>query len=394
MHPFRLVRRQPIAQWAVGRISMHGWLTIVASLVSLAAFPIFGWHGLLALATMGGTLTIIACILSSGSAQLTASVHTSAKRVTEGEPLSIVLSIRNESGKPTTGMQAILPINDIRAWVALPPLAPQHSHQTTVHLTTLSRTALRIGPLQIRKGDPFGLMQQTMHLSEAITVFVHPTIIRLQPPCTGNPHDYDGDPCSNTVDSSTDFRGLRAYITGDDIRGIHWLSTAKTGNLMMRQYEMTRQDDTCITLDINPHHYANAEEFELAVSAYASIGMRCLALDHPLLVHAGAVHSQPNASMTFLDESCTIVPAHDASHDYVADTLRHTPSASRYWLITGSLHDREQLERSAACLPIDSICMAICASCSGNRSIRHLKNVTLITISELRDMRSLAGDIP
>ena len=67
-----------------------------------------------------------------------------------------------------------------------------------------------------------------------------------------------------------DFFGLREYEVGDDLRRVHWRSTARTGELMLRQDEMPWEARSTILLDTRPstHH---GESFERAVEIAASL---------------------------------------------------------------------------------------------------------------------------
>ena len=106
--------------------------------------------------------------------------------------------------------------------------------------------------MRIRKGDPFGLVRHEKELADRITVFIHPRTVRLDTLNAGVPRDLEGQPSGQIVDDDLDFYGLREYEPGDDVRNVHWLSSAKTGTLMIRQYEATRRTDTSVTISVNP----------------------------------------------------------------------------------------------------------------------------------------------
>jgi uncharacterized protein (DUF58 family) len=74
--------------------------------------------------------------------------------------------------------------------------------------------------------------------------------------------------------SGEDFYGLRAYEVGDDLRRVHWPSTARLGDLMIRQHEMPWQGRATVLLDVRAGVHT-AESLELAVSAAASIVTAC-----------------------------------------------------------------------------------------------------------------------
>ncbi|MBV8297311.1 MAG: DUF58 domain-containing protein, partial [Acidimicrobiia bacterium] len=67
---------------------------------------------------------------------------------------------------------------------------------------------------------------------------------------------------------------LRAYEVGDDLRRVHWPSTARLDELMIRQNEMPWQARVTVLLDVR-HRAHTGESLELAVSAAASIVAAC-----------------------------------------------------------------------------------------------------------------------
>ena len=159
-----------------------------------------------------------------------------------------------------------------------------------MEFTAVSRAVLPIGPLSIRKGDPFGLIRHEKKLVDQINVFIHPQTVLLSTLNAGIPRDLEGQPSGEIVDDDLDFYGLREYEPGDDVRNVHWLSSAKTGSLMIRQYEATRRTDTALTISVNPDDYIDSQEFELAVSVHTSIGVQCLQQNRPVTAHAGSTH--------------------------------------------------------------------------------------------------------
>ena len=106
------------------------------------------------------------------------------------------------------------------------------------------------------------------------------TCIRARSPIaalsTGFIRDLEGSPTRDLTVSDIAFHALREYVPGDDRRFIHWRSSAKTGTFMVRQFEETRRSRLMVLLDLDAGAYADDAEFELAVSAAASVGARAI----------------------------------------------------------------------------------------------------------------------
>ncbi|MFR5004337.1 MAG: DUF58 domain-containing protein [Bifidobacterium dentium] len=131
-------------------------------------------------------------------------------------------------------------------------LAAGQSRQTTVEFTAVSRAVRPSARYPSAKATPFGLIRHEKKLVDQINVFIHPQTVLLNALNAGIPRDLEGQPSGEIVDDDLDFYGLREYEPGDDVRNVHWLSSAKTGSLMIRQYEATRRTDTALTISVNP----------------------------------------------------------------------------------------------------------------------------------------------
>ena len=142
-------------------------------------------------------------------------------------------------------------------------------------------------------------------------MYIHPDIVPLHTLHAGIIRDLEGNPSDDLVNDDLSFFGLREYEYGDDVRNVHWLSTAKTGTLMIRQFEATRRTDSSVSLDVAAFSYASAEEFELAVSVFASIGVQCVserrALYAAYLGKLGDERALPELMRAASDDRCGYV---------------------------------------------------------------------------------------
>lgn len=380
----RAVRR--IRRFFASYVSPLGWAVTGAGIACLIAFPFLGWYELLVFGIVAMVMMLAAIVLSLGNTRFHASIAVSNHRVTVGDTVSVIVGIDNTGRTPTTTARGYLPIGDAHERFNIPMLAPGQSKQTDVEFRTVSRAILPIGPLRIRKGDPFGLVRHEKELADRITVFIHPRTVRLDTLNAGVPRDLEGQPSGQIVDDDLDFYGLREYEPGDDVRNVHWLSSAKTGTLMIRQYEATRRTDTSMTLDVTPQDYVSQEEFEMAVSVHASLGVQCLKQDRPLQTHAGSAHDTPKFPMGFLDDCSAITPRTDDNPNLVESTLRHSPDSSFYFFTVGSLKQLDHIKRMVLALPKSATCLVLQTSPGDVRAIKHFTDFTLATVGSLDDL--------
>lgn len=332
-------------------VSPLGWAVTGLAIASLIAFTILSWHELLTMAIVFACMMVAAIMLSLGNTSFTATIDVSSRRVTVSDTVKVDVCVDNPGRTPTTSARGDLPIGDSHERFAIPMLAAGQSRQTTVEFTAVSRAVLPVGPLSIRKGDPFGLVRHEKKLADQINVFIHPKTVMLNTLNAGIPRDLEGHPSGEIVDDDLDFYGLREYEPGDDVRNVHWLSSAKTGALMIRQYEATRRTDTALTISVNPDDYVSSDEFELAVSVHASIGVQCLLQNRPVTSHAGTEHIMPRNSTEFLDGCSVISPDISDNPNLAQTTLAHAPDSSFYYITVGRLKNIDEIKHMALALP-------------------------------------------
>ena len=364
---------------------------VVIGIVCAAGFPLVRWHELLAIAAVALMMILCAIVLSLGNTGFKASIAVSRRRVTVGDDVHVTVDIDNPGRTPTTTARGDLPLGEAHERFGIPMLAPGQSKQTDIEFTTVSRAVLTVGPLNIRKGDPFGLVRHEKALAERITVYIHPNIVRLNTLNAGVARDLEGQPSGQIVDDDLDFYGLREYEPGDDVRNVHWLSSAKTGSLMIRQYEATRRTDTALTISVNPDDYIDSQEFELAVSVHASIGVQCLQQNRPVTAHAGSTHAIPRNATEFLDGCSGIDPDIDDNPNLAQTTLEHAPDASFYFFTVGRLKTIDDIKHMVLALPRSATCVVLQAATGQPRAIKRYSDFTLATVGDLNDLPMIMG---
>lgn len=142
------------------------------------------------------------------------------------------------------------------------------------------RGRFRIGPLLVRSLDPFGLARNDMAFATTTEIAVTPRIHelgRLQAGVAGASAEWHSARAGLV---GQDDVLVREYRRGDDVRRVHWRSTARVGELMVRREEQSWQPSTRLLLDNRRWAHAgqgSKGSFEWAVSAAASAGTTLLA---------------------------------------------------------------------------------------------------------------------
>jgi uncharacterized protein (DUF58 family) len=194
-----------------------------------------------------------------------------------GEGFTERFTVRNRSRLP-------LPYCEVRDLTRIPGYAPGRacalnpggSVSWTARGVFTRRGKISFGPLEARFGDPFGLFPRTLRHRGAASVTVYPAIHPIEavlgPVWTGG--SLGELQHGRALDLPPQASSIREYSPEDGLNRIHWLSTARTGRLMSRQYEAPQSVDLLVILDLCAGlHHGEAPEssLEYAISLTASI---------------------------------------------------------------------------------------------------------------------------
>ena len=117
--------------------------------------------------------------------------------------------------------------------------------------------------------DPLRLLRRPVGHAPRTTLWVHPRWKIVEPLPTGFAKDLEGPTSDASPAGDVAFHALREYRPGDDRRHIHWMSTARSGTLMVRHYVDNRRPIVGVVLDDHPDGY-RGDQFEVAIEAVTS----------------------------------------------------------------------------------------------------------------------------
>jgi uncharacterized protein (DUF58 family) len=177
------------------------------------------------------------------------------------------------------------------------------ARELTYPLRSDLRGKFVVGPLEIRIADAFGLVELGRSFSSSTTFVVTPKVVPLPRAVVSGSWLGDGDGrARHMAAAGEDDVVPRAYRDGDELRRVHWRSTARYGELMVRREEQQWRNRAVLLLDTRRSAHAGsgaASSFEFAVSAAASIGVHLAheGLDGQVVTDTGAL----TATGTFED---------------------------------------------------------------------------------------------
>ena len=217
-------------------------------------------------------------------------------RLHVGSEGRIDLLVENLGGRATPLLAATDWFDEGRraARFLVPPLAGGATARAAYRIPTRRRGRYRVGPLSVAVSDPFGLARRATSGAGEAELVVRPRVHQIVAPvAVGSRVTAESEaPSARSMvsDLGNDFLTLRGYELGDDLRRVHWRSTARTGELMIRQDEARWRSRAAVVLDVLPAAH-DTESFEVAVEAAASVTARLVRLRRrvEVVTSAGAV---------------------------------------------------------------------------------------------------------
>jgi uncharacterized protein (DUF58 family) len=229
-----------------------------------------------------------------------------------------------------------------------------------------ARGRYRIGPLRLRLADPFGLVELTRSFTSVDRLTVVPAVHPLPAVRLGGAWESGGESVSRSVAiRGDDDAATREYRHGDDLRKVHWRSTARVGKLMVRREERPWQSRATLLLDTRAAAHRGegpGSSFEWAVSAVASIGVHAArrGFSVHLLTDAGPAAGGADLSDegVLLDHLAEVGPSRNRGLDAVLGPLRGAEGLGTLVAVLGTL-DPHQASTLASTRPPSDVSVAV-----------------------------------
>ena len=273
----------------------------------------------------------------------------------------------------------------------MPTLAAGAEHDDLFAIPTQRRAVIVVGPVRSVRGDPFGLARRSVRWTTPVELYVHPLLVSLAGASSGLLRDLEGQATRDLSDSDLSFHALRDYVPGDDRRYIHWRTSARRGSLMVKQFEDTRRTQTALALSTDPRDYADDDEFEIAVSVCASVGVQTIREERELAVLAGPGMLRVETPPLLLDD-CSSLQLDSSGAGVVLlgrRVAREAPEASVAMLITGSEPSLSDLRLGARHVPTGTRTIVVRCEAGADVSVRTHGTLSLATLGSLDDLPRL-----
>ena len=345
------------------RPTRTGLLIGIASAVLVVTGRLLGLAELYAIGAAIGLLALV-CALWVGLRRLDIVVTRSVRpsRVHVGNPCTVSIQVRNRAGRATPVLRLLDPVTGTAgADLLLAPIGLRRTTDVAYRLPTTKRGIVTVGPMQVAMSDPFGLASTRNPAAPTVEVTVLPRVDDIPPLPRSVGPDPDGTAETGSLGrSGEDFAALRPYIVGDDLRRVHWPSSARTGDLLVRQHDIPWQGRVCVVLDLR-RQASDDVTLERAISAAASVLRTHLRRgDHVRLLTTTGVDSGYGVGASHLDgllEYLAVAARSSSGSLRMAMELVERGASGAVVLVSGSLSsaDMELFERSGSAVSLRRI---------------------------------------
>jgi uncharacterized protein (DUF58 family) len=180
--------------------------------------------------------------------------HTRARRSQVGQYFEESFEVRNQGRLPKLWLEvrdfSTVPFHGASRVVS--HLQGRSRHRWQVRTYCQQRGFYRLGPMRLLSGDPLGLFSIDQTLTQTSDLIVYPATVALavfQPPAADLA---GGEALSRRAQYlTTNVSGIREYAPGDSFNRIHWLTTARRGRLMTKEFELDPSADIWVFLDLH-----------------------------------------------------------------------------------------------------------------------------------------------
>jgi len=377
----------PMLRRLAGPVTALGAVTLGAVVLLAVVALLTGWQEFAVAALALGLTLAVSALFLVGRSSYAVTVHLQNARVVAGQRAGGAMATRNTGQRRLLGSRIELPVGGSLASFRIPTLAPGVEHEDLFVIPTTRRAVITVGPAVSVRGDALGLLRRQVRWTVPQALYVHPRTIRLRGASTGVMRDLEGQPTRDLSSNDVSFHALRGYVPGDDRRYVHWRTSARTGKLMVRQFEETRRTHLAVALAADPAEYGTAEEFELAVSAAASLGAQAFREERPVSVCVGAASLVGGTGRQLLDAFAGVATAEGAGIVTAGRAAAAAvPNASVAVLVCGPKPDAPAIHRAGSGFGVGIRVVCVRVEEGAAAAMSSIGGIDVATVGSLEDL--------
>lgn len=366
-------------------LTERGWAVSGTGIALALLWYLFGEFelGVAALLLLAAVFTSLVFV-AGRRPRLEVTRRTTPTGVHDGGHASVGLRLRNR-GRVLGNISLIDEVRGLGTAEFAAARFPARS-ELTAHYRVMCRPRgmYPIGPAKVRASDPLGLASVSLSVGNVDVLAVYPAVEDLDglPGVPGRNPAIDARRPEHSQRGGEDFYTLREYQQGDDIRRVHWPSSARRDRLMIRQLETPWQETSLVFLDVRASSYPDEDAFEASVSAAASATRHLVRNAFETEVWAGESTATASESdrgyAVAMERLAQVQPRNDIHLGAVAAGLRHQGGGGILVLVTG--HPDEELLGMARVLSASYPTAILMASAAGSDvDLFHRSGVVTVT---------------
>lgn len=319
----------------------RGWALLGAGLALIVLWWLLGDQELL----LAGAFFIVGTGVALGYVQLHQPNLRIGRRlasttVHNGDTVQVTLTLQNPGRHAVRNLSVVDEVENLGvASFETSGITAGQVATATYRVMCRPRGVYQVGPAHATSGDPLGLAELSAPDGPVDHLVVYPTVETLEgfPIVSGQDPSMAASKPEHSQRGGEDFYTLRSYQRGDDLRRVHWPSSAKTDDLMIRQLETPWQSRALVMLDIRSRVYESADAFETAVSGAASVVTHLVKSGFDADLWAGdpkAIDATRYAAA--MERLALVEPSGDMDLESVATHIRHVGGGGALVIVTGT----------------------------------------------------------
>lgn len=374
-------------------ITPAGWLVLGLGALALVLSLVFGWQEFMFLGLVLLVALVAATFFLVGRSSYGVLIELNPRRVVVGDRAMGRMVVTNTGARKLPPTRMELPVGRGVAEFQLPTMQPKQEQEELFQVPTNRRAVIIAGPAESIRGDQLGLLRRAVKWADPVDLFVHPRTVRLASSAAGLVRDLEGQVSNKITNNDLAFHALRPYVPGDDRRYVHWRTSARIGQLMVRQFQETRRSQIVVVVPTTAAHYADEEEFELAVSIAASIATQVILDGTQLDVVSEQGPWRTRTVTSMLDSSCRLdfgaVGGFATLRDFVRERTKRLPSPSVVVTVGGSQLTPGDIRTVQTIFGADTNHLGIVADRGAQSRIGAVGGMGLLTVGRLEELPGL-----
>jgi len=381
----------------LGVVRPLGWLLLGLGVLALVVAGRTHWRELVVLGATCLLLLTLCLPFLLGRTRVRVVISLHPARVVAGGSVSGGVDVTNTAGRRMLPTLLEVPVGESLHRYGVPALAAGATNEESFTVRTERRGVIGVGPAITRRGDALGVFSRDAVWAPLQEILVRPPLVPLEEMGAGLLRDLEGVSTDSLSQSDLAFHALREYVPGDDLRHVHWRSSAKAmgasgdSQLLVRQYLDTRRSHATVVVDDTAASWGSDEAFETAMSVAASILVRAVTDEFETSFVCGASASTGTDGNRALDAVCRAVLG-GGPHGLVGSArqaVQLAPDTSLLFLLSGGETGLETVLRASAVFPPEVRRIALLVSDGASPAVSEVSGLSVLRLGDKDELAAL-----